>query len=74
MSLSGPTPRPQQPLPPATEPAPSDSALRRALARARDGKTLDACEAVTLMHARGGQLAELLGHAARLFTERSGPH
>jgi FO synthase len=44
---------------------PSDSALRRALARARDGKTLDPGEATTLLHARGDQLAELLGHAAR---------
>ena len=65
MSLSGPAPRPQQPPVPATAPAPSDSALRRALARARDGKTLDPGEAATLLHARGDQLAELLGHAAR---------
>src|SRR5215831_18245536 len=65
MSLSGPPPRPQQHPVPATEPAPSDSALRRALARARDGKTLDAAETVTLLHARGDQLAELLGHATR---------
>ncbi|HEV2240597.1 MAG TPA: bifunctional FO biosynthesis protein CofGH [Streptosporangiaceae bacterium] len=61
MTASGPAPRP---LPPA-EPRPSDSALRRALARARDGKTLDPGEAATLLHARGDQLAELLGHAAR---------
>jgi FO synthase len=46
-------------------PVPSDSALRRALARARDGKALDAAEAVTLLHARGGRLTELLGYAAR---------
>jgi FO synthase len=46
-------------------PMPSESALRRALARARDGKTLDSAEAVTLLHARGGQLTELLGYAAR---------
>src|SRR5215469_5566662 len=65
MSLSGPAPRPQQPPVPATAPTPSDSALRRALARARDGKTLDPGEAATLLHARGDQLAELLGHAAR---------
>ncbi|HVB41545.1 MAG TPA: bifunctional FO biosynthesis protein CofGH [Streptosporangiaceae bacterium] len=45
--------------------APSESALRRALARARDGKLLDRAEAVTLLHARGDQLTELLDHAAR---------
>jgi FO synthase len=61
MTASGPAPRPL----PATEPMPSDNALRRALARARDGKTLDAWETATLLHARGDQLAELLGHAAR---------
>jgi FO synthase len=64
MSLSGQSPRPpQQPAP--AEPTPSESALRRALARARDGKTLDPGEAATLLHARGDQLTELLGHAAR---------
>ena len=66
MSVSGSTPRPpQQPTTPATEPRPSESALRRALARARDGKTLDSGEAATLLHARGDQLTELLGHASR---------
>src|SRR5215475_14022043 len=55
-----PAPRPpEQPPPPA-------SALRRALARARDGKTLDPGEAATLMHARGEQLATLLAHAGRV--------
>jgi FO synthase len=44
---------------------PSDSALRRALARARDGKSLDRVEAAVLLHARGGQLTELLSYAAR---------
>ena len=44
---------------------PSDSALRRALARARDGKALDHAEAVVLLHARGEQLTELLSYAAR---------
>src|ERR671927_1890007 len=34
-------------------PAPSDSALRRALTRAERGVTLDATEAETLLHARG---------------------
>ncbi|MFC5754437.1 bifunctional FO biosynthesis protein CofGH [Actinomadura rugatobispora] len=41
------------------------SGLRRALARARDGKTLDLDEATTLLHARGAQLDELLTYAAR---------
>src|SRR4249919_4054886 len=50
---------PEQPTPPA-------SAVRRALARARDGKTLDPGEAVTLMHSRGEQLATLLAHAGRV--------
>ncbi len=53
--------------PPAHEPppVPSDSALRRALARARDGKALDHAEAATLLHARGEHLARLLSYAAR---------
>jgi FO synthase len=45
---------------------PPESAVRRALARARDGKTLDQREAATLMHARGEQLAALLAHAGRV--------
>ncbi|MEW2359258.1 bifunctional FO biosynthesis protein CofGH [Spirillospora sp. NPDC029432] len=44
---------------------PTESALRRALARARDGKTLDPAEATTLLHARGAQLDDLLTYAAR---------
>src|SRR5713101_6044642 len=44
---------------------PSDSAQRRALARARDGKPLDRDEATILLHARGDRLAELLSYAAR---------
>src|SRR5215472_12229486 len=48
------------------EPAPPASAVRRALARARDGKTLDVGEAATLMHARGERLATLLGYASRV--------
>jgi FO synthase len=63
MSVDGPTPRPSAQQPP--EPQPSQSALRRALARARDGKTLDSGEAAILLHARGEQLGELLGYAAR---------
>src|SRR5215813_5510622 len=44
---------------------PSANALRRALARARDGKPLDRAEAAVLLRARGEQLTELLSHAAR---------
>src|SRR5215510_13694139 len=54
-----PNQRPEQPTPP-------ESAVRRALARARDGKTLDPGEAATLLHARGEQLATLLAHAGRV--------
>src|SRR5450432_4105509 len=45
--------------------APDDSALRRALARARDGKALGQAEASTLLHSRGEHLTRLLGYAAR---------
>ncbi|WP_336207751.1 bifunctional FO biosynthesis protein CofGH [Nonomuraea sp. LPB2021202275-12-8] len=44
----------------------SDSAFRRALARARDGKTLDVAEATVLLHARGEHLETLLDHASRV--------
>src|SRR6202012_1013270 len=44
---------------------PSASALRRTLARARDGKTLDPDEATILLHARGGDLDRLLEYASR---------
>ncbi len=40
--------------------------MRRALARARDGKALDAAEAGVLMQARGDDLDELLGYASRV--------
>src|SRR5580693_2913514 len=43
----------------------SEAAMRRALARARDGKPLDQTEAVVLLHARGGDLRALLGYARR---------
>jgi FO synthase len=43
----------------------SEAALRRALARAGDGKPLDQAEAEALLHARGEDLTELLGYAAR---------
>jgi FO synthase len=65
MSAETPSPRPSHPRPGSTEPRPSDSALRRCLARARDGKALDPAEAAILLHTRGEQLADLLGHAAR---------
>src|ERR1700749_1463707 len=48
---------------PAGQPGPN--AMRRALARARDGKTLDPAEATVLLHARGAALDDLLGYAAR---------
>jgi FO synthase len=44
---------------------PTASAMRRALARARDGKPLDAAEATVLLHARGADLDTLLGYAGR---------
>ncbi|GAA0216057.1 bifunctional FO biosynthesis protein CofGH [Actinomadura nitritigenes] len=43
----------------------TENAVRRALARARDGKTLDQSEAATLLRARGPQLDDLLAYAAR---------
>ncbi|GAA2127875.1 bifunctional FO biosynthesis protein CofGH [Actinomadura napierensis] len=43
----------------------TQNAIRRALARARDGKTLDHSEATTLLQARGPRLDDLLAHAAR---------
>ncbi len=50
----------------AAEPVPSESALRRALRRARDGVTLDTAEAAVLLHARGEHLEDLLASAARV--------
>lgn len=47
-------------------PTPTASAMRRALARARDGKTLDPTEAEILLHARGEDLDLLLDHAGRV--------
>ena len=41
------------------------SAMRRTLARARDGKSLDPDEATVLLHARGEDLDTLLGYASR---------
>ncbi len=40
------------------------SAMRRTLARARDGKPLDLDEATVLLHARGDDLDRLLEYAA----------
>src|SRR5690348_15078349 len=51
-------------VPPENPPSPS--ALRRALARARDGKAIDRSEAIVLLHARGDDLTGLLGYAARI--------
>ncbi|MBB2909697.1 FO synthase [Streptosporangium becharense] len=45
---------------------PTDNAMRRALARARDGKALDPAEATVLLHARDGHLEDLLAHAGRV--------
>ena len=44
----------------------SPSALRRALARARDGKSLDQAEAAVLLQARGDDLDTLLSYAGRV--------
>ncbi|MEU7897078.1 bifunctional FO biosynthesis protein CofGH [Nonomuraea sp. NPDC049152] len=44
----------------------SDSALRRALARARDGKALDPTEAAVLLQARDEHLDTLLEHSSRV--------
>src|SRR5215472_5338403 len=64
MSLDarGPGAQPSGPV----DATPTDSALRRALARARDGKPLDQGEAATLLHARGADLDRLLAYAARV--------
>ncbi|WP_159940556.1 MULTISPECIES: bifunctional FO biosynthesis protein CofGH [unclassified Nocardiopsis] len=51
---------------PAPVPSPTPSAMRRALARARDGKALDVTEAEVLLHARGEDLETLLEHAGRV--------
>src|SRR5690348_1840409 len=44
---------------------PTASAMRRTLARARDGKPLDVDEATVLLHARGEDLQRLLEYASR---------
>src|SRR5450755_2575946 len=69
MSVDAPTPAAPDPGPrpvsPA-EPAAPDNAMRRVLARARDGKTLDRDEAAILLQARGAALSDLLTHAGRV--------
>ncbi|MEQ4204204.1 bifunctional FO biosynthesis protein CofGH [Actinopolymorpha sp. B9G3] len=60
-----------RPDPPAHGPQqvpdqPPASAMRRALARARDGKTLNVDEAAVLLHARAGDLDTLTSLASRL--------
>ena len=45
---------------------PNESAVRRALRRARDGAALDPTEAETLLHARGDQLEALFDAASRV--------
>src|SRR6266478_4487736 len=44
---------------------PTAAAMRRSLARARDGKPLDVDEATVLLHARGEDLNRLLDYASR---------
>lgn len=57
---------PENPAVPArpAEPVPSESAVRRALRRARDGAVLDVTEAAVLLAARGEQLDALLAAAS----------
>jgi FO synthase len=57
---------PDLPAPALPEPPPSDSALRRALRRVRDGAVLDVTEAAVLLAARGERLDELLAAASRI--------
>src|SRR5450755_292673 len=79
MSVDAPTPRTPGPgsgpgsanlvspaVPGSRSAAPTDSAMRRVLARARDGKTLDRDEAAILLQARGAALSDLLTHAGRV--------
>jgi FO synthase len=44
---------------------PPPTALRRALARVRNGRPIDQSEAAVLLHARGSDLDQLLVHASR---------
>ena len=45
---------------------PNDSAMRRALRRARDGVALDQNESLVLLYARGDDLVDLMASAARV--------
>ncbi|MFD4367920.1 bifunctional FO biosynthesis protein CofGH [Rhodococcus sp. NPDC058521] len=47
-------------------PAPTASAMRRVLRRARDGATLNVAEATTLLQARGDDLVDLCSSAAKV--------
>lgn len=59
-------PIPSVPRPPVKTEAPSASAMRRVLRRARDGSTLNVDEATTLLHARGTDLEDLCASAAKV--------
>ncbi|WP_405009554.1 bifunctional FO biosynthesis protein CofGH [Kitasatospora sp. NBC_01539] len=50
----------------ANAPVPTTSSMRRALRRARDGVALDRAEAAVLLQARGDDLSDLCGSAARV--------
>ncbi|MEJ5913027.1 bifunctional FO biosynthesis protein CofGH [Pseudokineococcus sp. 1T1Z-3] len=63
--LPPPSVRPSTPPTPHVQ-IPTPAQLRRALARARDGKALDAGEAEVLLHARGEDLAALQAVATRV--------
>jgi len=61
------TPPSAAPAPhPAGQPRPTANAMRRALHRAREGVALDVGEAAVLLQARGADLRDLCGTAARL--------
>ncbi|MGY0059257.1 bifunctional FO biosynthesis protein CofGH [Streptomyces sp. LZ34] len=51
---------------PSAQTAPTPTAMRRALKRARDGVALDTAEAAVLLQARGADLADLTASAARV--------
>ncbi|MDT9692615.1 bifunctional FO biosynthesis protein CofGH [Streptomyces sp. P9(2023)] len=56
----------QQPERPGQAGPPTESAMRRALRRARDGVALDVGEAAVLLQARGADLEDLAASAARV--------
>ncbi|TSE01936.1 7,8-didemethyl-8-hydroxy-5-deazariboflavin synthase [Skermania sp. ID1734] len=59
-------PTPSVPPRPGLDRVPGESAMRRALRRARDGATLNVDEATVLLHARGEHLVDLCASAARV--------